>query len=456
MLFSALLLIARAPWTRARSLGPSAHAAGEPGIEPSGGEGEGTAPAGAGSEGGGGEYGGLETGRRGRRCRLSLSASASRLTAGETPVLSGRLECPSEEAAGRTVTIEQHSAGLHGFRAVGTAITGPEGEFHFLGAALSANSSFRARAQGARAARAAVRVLPAITLAAPPPDAPLLPRSRAGAALSRSVTFSGVLTPARSGTVVLLQRQSPAGERWWTIARAVTSADGSYSITHTFTRPGPASVRVLVRARGLSPAVSAALTYDVAPRRRARITIAASAPQLSYGQPVTISGQAAAGPGTTLTLLAHVGGGRPVAIARTVAGVEGDYSFPPQTPLQSTSYRVRGPRGDSGTLRENVQPLLTLRAVALALATGQTLQLCGTVTPGEPGAVVLLQRALEGGVGYRTVSQTVLGATAEFCLESPPLKRGGVYRVRLVRAGAVPGAVASPLTVSVQSTAALS
>ena len=44
-------------------------------------------------------------------------------------------------------------------------------------------------------------------------------------------------------------------------------ADGSYTLLHAFAVAGPATLRVVVRTRGLRATVSEPLTYEIAPRR---------------------------------------------------------------------------------------------------------------------------------------------------------------------------------------------
>jgi hypothetical protein len=115
---------------------------------------------------------------------------------------------------------------------------------------------------------------------APPGGTELEPGDRAaGVAPTNTVTFTGVVAPVSASDLVVLQRERPQGSgRWLRIAITSVDENGRYSITHTFRRPGEATVRVLVRSRGkLALAASAPVTYAIAsrirPARRARIKL---------------------------------------------------------------------------------------------------------------------------------------------------------------------------------------
>jgi hypothetical protein len=76
------------------------------------------------------------------------------------------------------------------------------------------------------------------------------------------------LSPAAPGSRVILQRQSRRRpDLWRPIAHGQVQADGSYTLMHAFGVSGPATLRVVVRARGLRATVSEPLTYEIAPRR---------------------------------------------------------------------------------------------------------------------------------------------------------------------------------------------
>ncbi len=392
-------------------------------------------------------------------CTLTLELAPGPLVTGETAALVGALSCPlPEQAAGQAVTIEQHTAGTPGFEAVGTALTEASGAFQFTTpTALSANSRFRGLvpALGARSARVAARVLPAVSLAAPTP-APALPG--AGAALAaragRTATFSGSVGATDGPARVVLERESASGESWRRIGVAEVSAGGQFAITHRFALPGPATVRVVVHAHGLRAAASEAVTYEVPPRQNPRLTIAAASSSLEYGQPLSIAGVSAAGEGAELTLLARTRGGAPAAVASVSAGAGGRYQFAPQTPTRDTTYRVSAGATLSAALRAGVQPLLGAQTAQATVRAGEAVRVCGTATPATPGQIVLLQRENPGGLGFHTVAEATIGSGSGYCLEHVPFAAGAeTYRVRVPRSSELSAAASPPIHVTV--TAAL-
>ena len=392
-------------------------------------------------------------------CTLTLALAPGPLVTGEAAALLGALSCPlPEQAAGQAVTIEQHTAGTPGFEAVGTALTEASGAFQFTTpTALSANSRFRGLvpALGARSVRVAAKVLPAVSLAAPTP-APELPGAAAdlAARTARTATFSGTVGATDGPARVVLERETPSGESWRRIGLAEVSAGGQFAITHRFALPGPATVRVVVHARGVRAAASEAVTYEVPPRQNPRLTIAAASSSLDYGQPLTIAGVSAAGEGAELTLLARTRGGAPIAVASTAAGAGGRYQFAPQTPTQDTTYRVSAGTILSAALRAGVQPLLSAQITQATVRTGEAVRVCGTATPATPGQIVLLQRENPGGLGFHTVAEATIGTGSSYCLEHVPFAVGAeTYRVRVPRSSELSATASPPIHVTV--TAAL-
>jgi hypothetical protein len=397
-------------------------------------------------------------------CSVTLKLAPGPLVTGEAAALAGALSCPlSEQAGGQSVTIEQHTAGTPGFETAGTVVTEASGAFQFTTATtLSADASFRALvpALAARSVRVAVKLLPAVSLAGLPASAglPGAGASTASARAARTATFSGTVGPTNGPARVVLQRETASGESWRRIGIAEVGPEGRYAITHSFVLAGPATVRVVVHARGLRAAASEALTYEVPPRQNPRLTLAAPSSSLTYGQPLAIAGVSAAGEGTELTLLALTRGGAPVAVASTSAGAGGHYQFAAQTPTQNTIYRVTGGHARSAALRAGVQPLLSVQGPQAAVQAGEAVRVCGTVTPATPGQIVLLQRENPGGLGFHTVAETTLGSGSAYCLEHVPFSAGSeTYRVRVPRSAELRAVASAPaqVTVTAASAAAL-
>ncbi len=389
-------------------------------------------------------------------CELSLSVASARLIAGESATLIGTLSCPlAGEAAEQTVTIDQRVAGTPGFSAIGSATTEASGAFQLTTGALEDNSVFYADVQGVRSNRQAVKVAPAVTIGGPPPTTQL-PRAARHASVSDAesdtVTFAGNVGPVPAGTRLILQRESAsAGEDWRRIGLGEVQADGSYSIPHTFSVGGPATVRVVVRARGQLAAASEPLTYEVAPRQNPRLTIAASARPLLYGHALTISGVAAGAADEPITLFARTRGGAFAAVAAVTSDAEGKYEFPAQTPLASTSYRVRGAHVTSTTIFEGIAPQLTAAVSSSTIDAGQTLTFSGTVTPGHAGQTIYLERQNPSGVGFHVVATTTLDEASDFSIAHKVFGSGKqVFRVKVPRDAEMQATASELLTVQVE------
>jgi hypothetical protein len=371
-------------------------------------------------------------------CQMTLSVASARLTAGESATLIGSLSCPLPgEAAEQAIAIDQRTAGTPGWSVIGSATTEANGAFELTTAALEANSAFYASWQGLRSDRQAVRVAPAVTIGGPPAATQLPHTARRASADSAesTVTFAGTVGAVPAGTPVILQRESAsASEDWRRIGAGVVQADGSYSISHSFSISGPATVRVVVRARGQLAAASEPLTYEVAQRQNPRLTVASSARPLLYGHPLTISGVVAAGANESLTLLARARGGAFAAIATTTSDAEGKYEFPLQAPATSTFYKVRGAHVSSATVFEGVAPTLTAQVSSGSIDAGQTLTFSGTITPGHAGQTVYLERQNPSGVGFHVVATATLDEASQFSIAHKVFGAGKqVFRIKVPR-----------------------
>jgi hypothetical protein len=168
------------------------------------------------------------------------------------------------------------------------------------------------------------------------------------------VTFAGTVSPATAGMRVVLQRERPDGH-WQRIALAEANAEGAYSITHTFLLPGEASVRVVARGHGNLDTASETRTYLVSRHQRAGVSIEAPASAVAPGETLTITGVAAGPSGQTVTLLARTRESRFAPVSTSTTGTGGLYSFPPQTPQQSTTYRVKAGHASSISLPVDVE-----------------------------------------------------------------------------------------------------
>ncbi len=394
------------------------------------------------------------------RCALQIGAPVGDPTAGEAVTLSGSLTCPTSEAAAeQTVTIYQHLAGIGGFSAIGTTTTEASGAYRFTIEALQANSVFYARANGARSGHVAVKLTPLVTIAGPPDDSMLAVAGRragAGASnaadtLSNTVTFSGTVGTDAAGARVILQRESDTvAGNWRRIAVGEVGANGEYSITHAFFAPGAINVRVVVRARGLLAGISEPLSLQIAHPQNPRLTIQASPGSLNYGGSVTLSGTVAGAAHEPLTLLARTRQGAFAPVATVTTDAAGNYTFPAQSPLQSTLYRVRSARASSVTLSEGVKPLLTAEVSATSVLAGEALTFTGALAPAHAGQAVYVERQNPGGVGFHVVAVGTLGAAGTYSIEHTLSGSGTqVFRVKIPGGGEDEAVASEPFEIQV-------
>jgi hypothetical protein len=323
------------------------------------------------------------------RCRIDINVAPRLITAGEATEVSGRLACGRHAGAGgQAVTLYAHVAGTAGYVPVQSTTTEANGSYKFTTAAEDANTSFYVRSNGAQSGRKRLRVAAQVTLTGPPEGTQI--------ETGISETFSGTVNPADEGARVILQRQNAVtGNEWHRIGVGLVGAGGAYSIVHTFRVPGDASIRVLVRSDGLNiPSESNMLEYEISQAQNSSLTINSSADPIAYGQSVTISGVLAGAttsqPVTLLARTVHQHGFAPVAETSTGAG--GSYSFPAQSPVNSTLYEVKGAGQKSAVLFEGVKSVLTAEVSATTVQAGRPLEFKGTIAPEHSGHVIYLER----------------------------------------------------------------
>jgi hypothetical protein len=375
-------------------------------------------------------------------CHLKIAVNPRRLTSGESATVSGGLICPlSSDAGEQTVTVYQHVAGTPGYGVLGTTTSEADGSYQLTTEPLDTNSTFYAAARGVRSGRRVAKVAPRVSIAGPPDGAQLLIAGRRSHASvlasdnhsSNTVTFTGTVSPNDAGARVVLQRDGGAASGdWRRIGLGAVGSDGKYSLTHTFGKPGHASVRVVVRARGRNLAgASEPLSYEISQPQNPLLTIRASANPIAYGQSVVISGTAAGSANEPLTLLAHTRGNAFAEVAKVTTDANGDYTFPAQSPTRSTCYRVKGSHADSSMLFEGVSSLITANVSATSVQAGQPLTFSGTLTPSHVGQVVYLQRQNPSGIGYHTVETGAVGADSSFSIDHIIFSAGTqVFRIK--------------------------
>jgi phage protein U len=366
------------------------------------------------------------------RCIVGMQVAPRQTTAGDPVVIFGRLRCVNRaSAAGQQVILYHHLTGLPGFTPVQSAITDAHGFYEFGRAdgVVETNRSFFVRSHGARSATKRIRVATQVTLSG----------SAEGALLTgypNRVTFTGAVSPADVGARVILQRQNAlTGNQWRRIDSGVVESTGDFTITHTFIVPGDANLRVLVRSQGRNVTSESNILADtVSQAQNPELTIQASADPISSGEAVTISGKlAAGGAGRSLTLMAHTAR-QPgfVAVGQTTGNSAGEYSFPAQSPANSTFYRVDTGQPNclhgevcpaiafrtvsSAVLYEGVKDVLTAQTSPTTVQAGQSVTFSGMISPDQTGHVIYLERQNARGPGFHVVQVSFVGAGSSYTI----------------------------------------
>ncbi len=387
------------------------------------------------------------------RCRVSINAPRQ-IAAGDSVVAFGRLACVRRaNAAGQTVRLFEHSFGTPGYTLVQSTTTDAHGFYELTQPGVEVNSAFYVRSHGAQSARRHVRVEAQVTLSGPPEGTQLL----TGA--PNKVTFTGTVNPADAGARVILQRQNAlTGNEWHRIDSGLVGPEGDFSIVHTFIVPGDANLRVLALSQGRNVhSLSTVLTYEISQAQNPELTINASSDPISYGQSVTISGVAVGVPSLPVTLLARSArqhGFAPVAEVSTNAG--GEYTFPAQSPVNSTFYEVKtGGKVASGAkksavLYEGVKDVLTAAVSQSTIQAGQALTFSGTVAPDHTGHIIYLERQNASGGGFHVVEVATVGAGSAYSITHTVYDPGTrIFRVRIPGGPENGGAVSAPFTIQV-------
>jgi hypothetical protein len=309
-----------------------------------------------------------------------------------------------------------------------------------------------------------IKVAAQVTLSGPA-EGPLL------TGFANRVTFTGTVSPADVGARVVLQRQNATtGNQWRRIDAGVVAPGGNFTIVHTFVVPGDANIRVFVRnQRRNVPSASPVLGYVISQAQNASLTIQASADPIAFGEAVTISGKLASGPNQPVTLLARTARQHGFArVAQVDANSAGEYSFPAQSPVNSTFYRVSGfrqscpspPPGGvrcdvghtifSAVLYEGVRDVLTAQVSATTVQAGQTIAFSGTVAPDHTGHAIYLERQNAHGPGFHVIQVSFVGAGSTYSIVHRVYDPGTkVFRVYIPGGPENQGAVSLPFTIQV-------
>jgi hypothetical protein len=368
------------------------------------------------------------------RCRIDINVVPNVITAGDPVVIFGRLVCanPAREAH-QTVRLFHNLRGVGGgFTYIQSTSTDGSGFYDFTRAdgVVNTNRRFFVRSQGAQSAKKALKVAAAVTLSGPAEGTQIY------TGRPNAVTFTGTVSPADVGARVILQRQNAlTGNEWHAIDRGFVGAGGSFTIMHTFRVPGDADIRVLVRSQGRNiPSASAPLSYEISQTQNQALTINSSADPIQYGQTVTIGGVLAGAVNHPVTLYARTAGQRFGPVSQVNTDAQGNYSFPAQTPLNSTFYRVlstglacskevnyvkacKSPTVKSAVLYEGVKSVLTATASPTTVQAGAPVTFSGAVAPDHTGDVIYLERLNASGSGYHVIQVATIEAGSVYSIE---------------------------------------
>jgi hypothetical protein len=407
------------------------------------------------------------------RCALNMNVAPRQIVAGDQAIVFGRLRCANPaNAAGREVKLFHHLLGSPGFAFVQSTTTDSRGFYEIPGAdgAIETNRSFYVRSHGARSATRRLWVAAEVTLAGPP-------EGQLSTGFPNRVTFTGTVAPADAGARVILQRQNATtGNDWHHIDSGVVDAAGNFTIVHAFIVPGDANIRVLVRSQRRNiPSVSNVLSYSISQAQNPALTIQASSDPIAFGEAVTISGKLASGVGP-VTLLARSRHQHGFArVAQVSTNSTGEYSFPSQTPINSTFYRVesteqgcppaspgkatcefvRVNRLLSAVLYEGVKDVLTAQVSATTVEAGQSVTFSGTVSPDHTGHVIYLERQNAHGSGFHVIQVVFVGAGSSYSIVHQLYVPGTkVLRVYIPGGPENQGAASVPFTIQVTPAAA--
>jgi hypothetical protein len=385
---------------------------------------------------------------------LTINAVPNPIIAGEAALIYGQLKGPA--SAGQTIFLYHRINPASSFSLIGKTATNAMGFYEFTRAEgiLLSNRSWFVRGPSATHSRTVhERVTALVSLAA----------SETSSTTGRPVVFTGSVTPGHRFQRVVLQEQAgSSGSVWTTIATTFTGGGSSFTVAHRWMRPGEYTLRALFKgdARNVAGA-SDSLTVVVQQTEKPAFTISSSAPTITEGQSVTISGVLYEVGTTTpkamkqVTLYGNAAGEPPVALATTTTGPEGGYSFT-QTPIHNEVYQVTdtlNPGRTTADLYEGVQDLLSINASSMTSTVGGTETISGIVAPDKAGHVISLQR--QGGDGnWHEVQRGVVvpGSTYSFAYTFG--QAGTVeLRARIFGGPENVGAASSPVTIAVSGIA---
>jgi len=383
-------------------------------------------------------------------CKAHLNVAPRLIYTGASPLAWGRLSCPGHEDAGKPVTLYEDTVGSPpSFNAIGTTTTNPLGGYSLNVGALTNNTYFYAVVDGVRTPTRKVGVVADVTLNGPT-EGVLPAGSEAGK--PNKVRFTGSVSPKDAYARVVLQRQNAlTGDEWHRIGAGFANKNGEFTIPHLFVVPGDANIRVLVRSSHRNVASpSNELNYEISQAQNPKLTIESMSDPSPYGTPVTIHGVTA--PNTLLTLMARNVHQAPYSpVGQVKSNEKGEYTFPAQTPIESTFYEVQGGGLTSAVLFQGVKVVLTaaMSPAVSSIPATEALTFSGSVSPDRAGHWIYLE-SMDAAGKLHVVQKAEIGPASTFSIVHYVYSEGtNVFRVKVPGDPQNAGAVSQTFTVQV-------
>jgi hypothetical protein len=345
---------------------------------------------------------------------LTINVTPNSILAGEGVFIYGQLD--GADIANQRIVLYHRINPQQRFSVVGTTTIDDHGFYEFTRAEgiVRTNRSWFVGGPGATHSRTVhERVAALVTLSS----------DKITDTTFHHVILGGSVYPAHRYQHVLLQvQEGQNGNGWRTIAHTSTGPDSRFDFNHVFRIPGDYTLRALFPGdpRNIAGA-SDSVTLVIQQAQIPSFTINTSEPIVPVGHPVSISGVLDR-PGTTkplanipVTLWGHQEGTREEALATTVTGKDGSYSFT-QTPVRNTVYLVSETlkrKTHSALLFEGAQDVVSASSSSSTATVGGSVTIRGTVTPDKQGHWIYLQR-LGADDRWHAVEGTVVGSGSTY------------------------------------------
>jgi hypothetical protein len=347
---------------------------------------------------------------------LTIHAVPNRIIAGEPVLIYGQLKGAS--SANQIIRLYHRINPNPQFSLIGTARTDSAGRYEFTRAEgiVDTNRSWYVRGPVFSHSRTVhERVAALISLAA----------NAASGDTRHALTFSGHVTPAHAGSVVVLQEQKGSSDDWATLKRGIVGSGSDYQISYAWRTPGARDVRVLFRRDARNTvAASDPVSVLIEQTQVPDFTINTTDPIVINQAPATISGMlylpgtTTPEPSTSVSLFqrdpSSNGGFREVS--STTTGTDGSYRFANLTSSSNELYQARTtfpPARHSAVLFEGVQDVVNMTASSSTATVGAQITFSGNVSPDKAGHVIYLQR-FGSDHDWHTVEVRLVGTGSRF------------------------------------------